>query len=65
MLFRSNKKTEFKKVKVPTWELIEFDFPTSEIGDIEGTARALLGVKHRSEERRVGKECRSRWAPYH
>ena len=23
-----------------------------------------LGV-HRSEERRVGKECRSRWSPYH
>src|SRR5688572_31897672 len=22
-------------------------------------------VRHRSEERRVGKECRSRWAPYH
>ena len=22
-------------------------------------------VKERSEERRVGKECRSRWAPYH
>mgnify|MGYP000099990140 CR=1 FL=1 len=21
--------------------------------------------KQRSEERRVGKECRSRWAPYH
>ena len=21
--------------------------------------------KHRSEERRVGKECRSRWSPYH
>ena len=20
---------------------------------------------HRSEERRVGKECRSRWSPYH
>src|SRR5256886_14560259 len=26
-----------------------------------GTRRALL----RSEERRVGKECRSRWSPYH
>src|SRR3989449_5514606 len=25
----------------------------------------LLGVKNRSEERRVGKECRSRWSPYH
>ena len=22
-------------------------------------------VYHRSEERRVGKECRSRWSPYH
>src|SRR5256885_12978566 len=26
--------------------------------------RHLLGVA-RSEERRVGKECRSRWSPYH
>src|SRR2546426_7085926 len=24
-----------------------------------------LSIKHRSEERRVGKECRSRWSPYH
>ena len=23
------------------------------------------GVQLRSEERRVGKECRSRWSPYH
>ena len=23
------------------------------------------GAKMRSEERRVGKECRSRWSPYH
>src|SRR6266516_6268626 len=26
---------------------------------------ALVGVKVRSEERRVGKECRSRWSPDH
>ena len=27
----------------------------------------LLSARHarRSEERRVGKECRSRWSPYH
>ena len=25
----------------------------------------LLGPDERSEERRVGKECRSRWSPYH
>src|SRR4030066_1976710 len=24
-----------------------------------------VGAANRSEERRVGKECRSRWAPYH
>ena len=24
-----------------------------------------FAVKERSEERRVGKECRSRWSPYH
>ena len=24
-----------------------------------------IGLLIRSEERRVGKECRSRWSPYH
>ena len=24
-----------------------------------------IGMEKRSEERRVGKECRSRWSPYH
>ena len=24
-----------------------------------------VGASNRSEERRVGKECRSRWSPYH
>ena len=28
-------------------------------------AGALGGCSGRSEERRVGKECRSRWSPYH
>ena len=31
----------------------------------EGTARGASGAGIRSEERRVGKECRSRWSPYH
>ena len=25
----------------------------------------IMSVNGRSEERRVGKECRSRWSPYH
>src|SRR2546427_238587 len=27
--------------------------------------RTFVGQELRSEERRVGKECRSRWSPYH
>ena len=30
-----------------------------------GSNAAALQTKARSEERRVGKECRSRWSPYH
>src|SRR5262250_3519319 len=30
-----------------------------------GLSLRKLGVRGRSEERRVGKECRSRWSPYH
>ena len=32
------------------------------LGDNRGNS---LDSRHRSEERRVGKECRSRWSPYH
>src|SRR5215204_7627756 len=36
---------------------------SSDRGIAAGTNRGLERV--RSEERRVGKECRSRWSPYH
>ena len=29
------------------------------------TTAGMSGKVMRSEERRVGKECRSRWSPYH
>ena len=40
------------------------------LSEINGPLVVLEGVKNasfeeRSEERRVGKECRSRWSPYH
>ena len=38
-----------------------FPFPEGE--DEYGFDGIVIGV--RSEERRVGKECRSRWSPYH
>ena len=34
------------------------------IGGVIAEREKLL-VQTRSEERRVGKECRSRWSPYH
>ena len=38
-------------------------------GDYNGNAKvktiSINDVSSRSEERRVGKECRSRWSPYH
>src|SRR3712207_8329646 len=44
-----------------------------QVGELEGAAQAAPGAGGwrqardvlRSEERRVGKECRSRWSPYH
>ena len=30
-----------------------------------GIYNFAVNAKFRSEERRVGKECRSRWSPYH
>src|SRR5256886_4097338 len=39
------------------------------LGHIPGESQAVAPEAHlrggRSEERRVGKECRSRWSPYH
>ena len=32
---------------------------------MEETTKELEAKEYRSEERRVGKECRSRWSPYH
>src|SRR2546429_6032922 len=39
------------------------DMPLTDVQWILGHAH--LSTTQRSEERRVGKECRSRWSPYH
>ena len=35
------------------------------ISKLDRLGRSQVEVINRSEERRVGKECRSRWSPYH
>ena len=41
-----------------------FEFTDEFVKDLY-EANVVAGVDYRSEERRVGKECRSRWSPYH
>src|SRR5215211_6959650 len=38
---------------------------TAASASIDPAVHEALRVAGRSEERRVGKECRSRWSPYH
>ena len=44
--------------------LLRFANDLEEYGKVEQMPK-LEGNDYRSEERRVGKECRSRWSPYH
>ena len=37
----------------------------TELYNSKKTIPAVIEFRSRSEERRVGKECRSRWSPYH
>src|SRR5260370_17913993 len=49
-------------IKVEGQKLVGWrDVPT----DPAGLGAAVIERMPRSEERRVGKECRSRWSPYH
>ena len=65
--------SEFPKANVDLMDVspkMVFSVATSMIPFLENddANRALMGSnmqRQRSEERRVGKECRSRWSPYH
>ena len=49
-------------------QLMQTLLPGSETFEVEpyaGEDANIRSVHKRSEERRVGKECRSRWSPYH
>src|SRR5438105_15475198 len=40
-------------------------FPLDRLRDLAANSEIRTLTEHRSEERRVGKECRSRWSPDH
>ena len=52
-----NKNNQYKTDKKEFYALKDVSFKVKK-GDV-------VGILGRSEERRVGKECRSRWSPYH
>src|SRR5438445_13281381 len=62
---RSLFEPEYQGRALSQW-LIEFDSASSEKRAAANEAVRQMGKRTvRSEERRVGKECRSRWWPYH
>ncbi len=48
----------------PWWAEGHYQLALS-LGESKKYRKAMAEMKRRSEERRVGKECRSRWSPYH
>src|SRR3989337_1198354 len=46
-------------------ELVEMGLPLYAVSNWDVALEGVLEDLGRSEERRVGKECRSRWSPYH
>ena len=49
-------------IGVENMESLQVQLPN----DLQEATKAMIGdALNRSEERRVGKECRSRWSPYH
>ena len=67
----------YKSVKKRDGRTVKFDakkiekaiekagIETGEPISVQVRAKASASIAERSEERRVGKECRSRWSPYH
>ena len=50
-------------MKAPDFTLNDASGNPVSLGDFAG--KKVILYFYRSEERRVGKECRSRWSPYH
>ena len=61
MTIRLNKVTRDLNVGIQT----AVDFLQKKGFSIESNPNTKISDEQRSEERRVGKECRSRWSPYH
>ena len=65
LILVGNQKLNEKAVKKYNLSNIEVEYINT-LEYISNNEEPALGIRLcRSEERRVGKECRSRWSPYH
>ena len=55
----------FSTSRTPLHKSIDGEFVPGTHATITELMAIAEGIRDRSEERRVGKECRSRWSPYH
>ena len=55
----------FEEVEERIYPVGRLDFDTTGALIMSNDGDFANMIMHRSEERRVGKECRSRWSPYH
>ena len=60
-----DKKEEVKEVEKKADEAVILQKPTAIQPTLKAPVEKSDEESIRSEERRVGKECRSRWSPYH
>ena len=67
LLTRIDIHNKFGSRDIDRWMLDTLDLkPGIRILDVAcGGGKQCVSFRSRSEERRVGKECRSRWSPYH
>src|SRR3989442_11586570 len=71
LIYSVEKIAPYDSLLEPAWqaaELGQIDFVSSELDVLETLVKPIRDkddFMERSEERRVGKECRSRWSPYH
>nr|WP_073461105.1 cyanophycin synthetase [Enterococcus faecium] len=66
MLFRSRKfYNDSKATNILATKMALSGFETAKVVLLAGGLDRGNTFDERSEERRVGKECRSRWSPYH
>src|SRR3712207_9213104 len=64
-LYRVHERPDPPRVERLVAQLDSLEVATPPLPELMSPQQAGELVGERSEERRVGKECRSRWSPYH